>query len=68
MGAKWLLDWNLGWGIPVVGVAKSDEYFEKLSELVDEFPSGIQALRFNAEYFPDRLISCNLLPVKLRWG
>ena len=47
----------LGQGIPVVGVAKSDEYFDKLSELSDEFPSGIQVLRLNADLFPNQLIT-----------
>jgi colanic acid/amylovoran biosynthesis protein len=47
----------LGQGIPVVGVAKSDEYFDKLSELADEFPSGIHVLRLNTERFPDQLLS-----------
>jgi len=45
----------LGQGIPVVGAARSDEYFDKLSELADEFPLGIQVLRMNDSLFPQQL-------------
>ena len=45
----------LGQGIPVIGVAKSDEYFNKLSELSDEFSLGVQVLSFKFGSFPGRL-------------
>lgn len=47
----------LAQGIPVVGIARSDEYFDKLSELADEFPDGINVLRLNSDFFSDRLIT-----------
>jgi colanic acid/amylovoran biosynthesis protein len=45
----------LAQGIPVIGVAKSIEYFNKLSELTDEFGPGCQVLRLDDEQLPDRL-------------
>ena len=38
---------SLAQGIPVVGIARSIEYFDKLSELSDEFHTGIQVLDLN---------------------
>ena len=47
----------LGQGIPVIGIASSDEYFDKLSELSDEFPAGIHVLRLNTDFSPSQLIT-----------
>jgi colanic acid/amylovoran biosynthesis protein len=38
---------SLAQGIPVVGVARSAEYVNKLSELSDEFPAGIRMVNLN---------------------
>jgi len=45
----------LAQGIPVVGVANSDEYFNKLSELADEFGSGCQVFQLEDEQLSDKL-------------
>jgi colanic acid/amylovoran biosynthesis protein len=45
----------LGQGIPVIGIAKSDEYFDKLSELSDEFSPGVQVLRLGTKLFHEHL-------------
>lgn len=45
----------LAQGVPVIGVAKSAEYFNKLSELADEFGLGCQVFRLDDEQLPDKL-------------
>ena len=45
----------LAQGIPVVGVANSDEYFNKLSELSDGFGSGCQVFHLEDEQLADKL-------------
>jgi colanic acid/amylovoran biosynthesis protein len=45
----------LAQGIPVVGIARSDEYFNKLSELCDEFPEGIQVVHFGDSQLAEKL-------------
>jgi colanic acid/amylovoran biosynthesis protein len=45
----------LAQGIPVVGIARSTEYFDKLSELCDEFPGGIQVVRLDDTLLAEKL-------------
>jgi polysaccharide pyruvyl transferase WcaK-like protein len=45
----------LAQGIPVIGIARSDEYFDKLSELCDEFPGGIQVFRLGDAQLSEKL-------------
>jgi polysaccharide pyruvyl transferase WcaK-like protein len=45
----------LAQGIPLIGVAKSLEYYNKLSELTDEFGPGCQVLRLDDDRLPDKL-------------
>jgi colanic acid/amylovoran biosynthesis protein len=41
---------SLAQGIPVVGIAQSAEYFDKLSELSDEFPAGVRMVNLNDDH------------------
>lgn len=45
----------LAQGIPVIGVAGSQEYFDKLSELSDAFGPGCQVIDLRDEHAGDRL-------------
>lgn len=47
----------LAQGIPVVGLARSKEYFDKLSSLVDEFGRGCRVLHMDDENFEKNLSS-----------
>lgn len=46
---------SLAQGIPVIGLAKSVEYFNKLAELTDEFGPGCQVLRLDEQQIIDYL-------------
>jgi colanic acid/amylovoran biosynthesis protein len=43
----------LSQGIPVIGIAQSDEYFYKLSEIGDEFGDGCVVIRLGADGFEE---------------
>jgi len=45
----------LAQGIPVIGVAGTQHYFNKLSELADEFTLGCQVLHLEDKDFPEKL-------------
>jgi colanic acid/amylovoran biosynthesis protein len=45
---------SLAQGIPVVGVARSSEYFDKLAELSDEFGAGCRVLSLDDEQFENQ--------------
>ncbi len=46
---------SLAQGIPVVGIAKSTEYFDKLSELSDEFPEGVNVIHLSENQMESKL-------------
>ena len=46
---------SLAQGIPVIGLAKSDEYFYKLSGLADEFGPGCRVLHMDAQDLKPKL-------------